>query len=133
DVQLEADGDVLPQNNRATSYTSVRGDPRILLISADPSLDTSLVAALQSARLEVKVAEIAGFPPTLAEMQSYDAVFLSNIAAGDLSRDLMRLLEIAARVFGVGLVCIGGEQTYSAGGYRGTPLETTLPVDMELN
>ena len=66
-------------------------------------------------------------------MQSYDALFLSNVAAGDLGRDLMRLLESAVRDFGLGLVCIGGDQTYAAGGYRDTPLETTLPVDMELS
>jgi uncharacterized membrane protein len=30
-------------------------------------------------------------------------------------------------------VCVGGDQTYAAGGYRGTPLETLLPVEMELN
>ena len=37
------------------------------------------------------------------------------------------------RDFGVGLVCVGGDQTYAAGGYRGTPLEETLPVNMELD
>ena len=30
-------------------------------------------------------------------------------------------------------MCIGGDQTYAAGGYRGTPLESTLPVSMELD
>jgi uncharacterized membrane protein len=133
DVQLDTDGDVLPQNNRATSYTTVHGDPRILIISADPASDRPLAAALQSGRLEIRATDMSGFPASLAEMQSYDAIFLSNIAAGDLSRDLMRLLESAVRDFGVGLVCIGGDQAYGAGGYRGTPLETTLPVDMELD
>src|SRR5205814_4316871 len=65
--------------------------------------------------------------------ESYDTIFLSNIAAGDLGLDILRLLESAVRDFGVGLVCIGGDQTYAAGGYRGTPLEATLPVDMELD
>src|SRR5271157_4736085 len=66
-------------------------------------------------------------------MQSYDAIFISNLAAGDLGSDRQKLLESAVRDFGVGLVCIGGDQTYAAGGYRGTPLETTLPVSMELD
>ncbi len=66
-------------------------------------------------------------------MQSYDAIFLCNIAAGDLGLDSMRLLESAVRDFGVGLVCVGGDQTYAAGGYRGTPLEAMLPVEMELS
>jgi uncharacterized membrane protein len=66
-------------------------------------------------------------------MQSYDAIFISNLAAGDLGLDRQKLLESAVRDFGVGLVCVGGDQTYAAGGYRGTPLETTLPVSMELD
>ena len=74
-----------------------------------------------------------GFPGTLAEMQSYDAIFISNLAAGDLGTDRQKLLESAVRDFGVGLVCVGGDQTYAAGGYRGTPLEATLPVNMELD
>ncbi|MBC8003289.1 MAG: VWA domain-containing protein [Opitutaceae bacterium] len=132
-VQLDAPGDVLPQNNRATSFTSVRGDPRILIISSDPNNDATLANALKTSKLEIKLAGLDGFPSTLAEMQSYDTIFLSNIAAGDLGMDSMRLLESAVRDFGVGLVCVGGDQAFAAGGYRGTPLEAALPVDMELN
>ncbi|MDB6025795.1 MAG: putative rane protein [Verrucomicrobiales bacterium] len=132
-IQLNGPGDLIPQNNRATSFTSVRGNPRILIVSAEPKQDVTLAAALQDAKLDVKVIDSTGFPGTLAEMQSYDAIFLSNISAGELGDDSMKLLESAVRDFGVGLVCIGGDQTYAAGGYRGTPLESTLPVDMELN
>jgi uncharacterized membrane protein len=133
DIHVEAAQDSIPQNNRASGYTTVRGDPRILIVSSEPGLDKPLAAALRSSRLELKLADLKGFPSTLAEMQSYDAIFLSNIAAGDLSREMMRLLESAVRDFGVGLVCVGGDQTYGAGGYRGTPLEATLPVNMELD
>ncbi|PYI89180.1 MAG: hypothetical protein DME26_01810 [Verrucomicrobia bacterium] len=132
-VELDAPGDVLPQNNKATTFTSVAGDPRVLAISAEPAQDAQLVAALRTAKLEVKAAGLTGFPSTLAELQSYDAIFISNVAAGDLGEDSMKLLESAVRDFGVGLICVGGDQTYAAGGYRGTPLEATLPVNMELD
>ncbi len=130
---VDAPGDNVPQNNRATSFTRVWGDPRVLLVSSEPEPDKQLAAALQSAKLEVKATGLNGFPASLAEMQSYDAIFISNLAAGDLGQDAMKLLESAVRDFGVGLVCIGGDQTYAAGGYRGTPLEATLPVSMELD
>ena len=133
DVQVDAPGDPLPQNNRATGFATVRGDPRILVVSADPGQDRQLAAALTSAKLEIRLVGINGFPATLAEMQSYDAIFISNLAAGDLGTDRQKLLESAVRDFGVGLVCVGGDQTYAAGGYRGTPLEATLPVNMELD
>lgn len=133
DVALEGTEDRVAQNNRAVSFTSVRGDPSVLIVSNDPAADARLAAALRSAQLDVKITDLSGFPTTLAEMQNYDSIFLSNLAAGDLGRDWMKLLESAVRDFGVGLVCVGGDQTYAAGGYRDTPLERVLPVDMELS
>jgi len=133
DIRVDAPGDPQPQNNRASAFTSVKGDPRVLIISSDPDQDKQLAAALQTMKLEVKLGGLNSIPNSLAEMDSYDAIFLSNVSAGDLGRDIMGLLESAVRDFGVGLVCVGGDQTYAAGGYRNTPLESTLPVSMELD
>ncbi len=133
DVQIETTGDTIAQNNKASSFVSVRGDPRILIISAAPDQDQSLVRALRDGKLDVKIMDDRSAPSTLAEIQSFDAVFLSNVNAGMLGMDRMRLLESAVRDFGVGLVCIGGDDSYAAGSYRNTPLEAILPVDMELS
>ncbi|MGA2543578.1 MAG: glutamine amidotransferase [Verrucomicrobiota bacterium] len=131
DAQIEAPHDSVPQNNHATAFATVHGDPRVLIVSSNPKEDAALLAALQTGTLDVHLAD--RFPGTLAEIQSYDAIFLCNMAAGDLGLDSMRLLESAVRDFGVGLVCLGGDQAFAAGGYRGTPLEETLPVEMELS
>ena len=133
DVEIAAAGDMVAQNNRAISFVNVVGDPRILLVSDRPEQDQPLAEALRSSKLDVLITDLSGFPESLAEMQSYDAIFLSNIAAGDLGGEAMRRLESAVKDFGVGLVCVGGDQTYAAGGYRGTALERTLPLDMELS
>ena len=133
DVQLDVPGDPIPQNNRGSAFTMVSGDPRILLVTADPAQDEPLAGALRAARLQVTVADLRQFPSTLAEMQSYDAIFISNLSAGDIGTERQKLLESAVRDFGVGLVCLGGDQAFAAGGYRGTPLESILPVSMELD
>jgi Mg-chelatase subunit ChlD len=133
DAQLEVAGDAVPQNNRASGFTSVRGEPRVLLVSAQPEADAPLAAALRDTRLNLRVVPVTGFPPTLAELQSYDAVVLSNVGAGDVDGASWRLLEAAVRDFGVGVVCVGGDNAYLAGGYKGTPLEVLLPVEMELD
>src|SRR5437660_2624109 len=44
----------------------------------------------------------------------------------------MALLQTATRDLGTGLVVIGGSDAYGPGGYAGTPLEATLPVQIEL-
>lgn len=133
EVQIDAPGDSIPQNNRATSFVNVREGDQILVISAIPSEDQALVAALIEEEIEVDLGDISSFPDNLPAMTSYDAIILSNIAAGDLGFDMMRLLESAVRDFGVGLVVIGGDNAFAAGGYRNTPLETALPLDMELS
>ena len=133
EVFVDAPGDTVPQNNRAAAFTTVRGEPRVLLVSSDPNADAPLAEALRASRLEVKSVGLSGFPGTLGEMQSYDSIFISNLAAGDIGTDGMKLLESAVKDFGVGLVCVGGDQTYAAGAYRGTPLEQVLPVNMELD
>jgi Ca-activated chloride channel family protein len=132
-VQVDVADDTIPQNNRATTFANIRGDPVVLLVSAEMEQDQMLAAALRSSKLVVKHVPIERFPETLAEMQSYDSIFISNVAAGDLTSNMLKLLESAVRDFGVGFVCIGGDQTYAAGSYRGTPLETILPVEMELS
>src|SRR3954468_15667734 len=70
---VEAAGDKVPQNNRATGFTSVQGDPRLLVISYEPAQDTELVNALRSGRIEVKSAGLNGFPGSLAVMSGYES------------------------------------------------------------
>lgn len=133
DVRIEAADDHLPQDNRAFGFAWVRGQPRVLVVSTDTAADQSLAEELKSSNLEVQLTDLKGFPASLAELNSYDSIFFCNVAAGDLSREQLRLLEIGVRDFGVGFVCVGGPDTYAAGAYRATALETILPVDMELS
>ena len=132
EVQLETPDDPVPQNNKASGFVTVREGQSVLIVSSDPSTDGLLAAALRE-KMNVRLTDIRGFPGTLPEIQSYDEIILSNVAAGDLGREMMQLLLSAVRDFGVGLVCIGGDQAYAAGGYRHTPLEEVLPLEMELS
>src|SRR5439155_9672327 len=83
DERVDAPGDPLPQNNRATGFAAVRGEPRILVVSAEPEQDKQLASALKSSLLDVSLVGVKDFPGSLAEMQSYDSIFISNLAAGD--------------------------------------------------
>jgi uncharacterized membrane protein len=134
DIQIEGQRDLLPQNNRAVNFTYVRGDPTVLIVSTDPNADQHLARALRESKLEVRIVDVDTFSGfSLAEMQTYDSIYLSNVAAGDLRSESLALIESAVRDFGVGLIALGGDQSFAAGGYRNTPLETVLPVDMELS
>ena len=133
EAQLEVPGDTLPQNNRGSAFTGVRGEPRILLVSSDPAKDEPLAAALRSSGLPLQRVDVRQMPSSLEQLQGFETIFLSNVAAGDFAPGVLQALESLVRDFGVGLVCIGGDQSFTAGGYRGTPLEALLPVGMDLD
>ncbi|HVR75668.1 MAG TPA: glutamine amidotransferase, partial [Planctomycetota bacterium] len=71
-------------------------------------------------------------PRSMEEYFDYQAIILSNVAAHDLSEEKMKLFEALVKAVGIGFVMLGGENSFGAGGYQGTPVERLLPVDMEI-
>ncbi|MBZ0290944.1 MAG: glutamine amidotransferase, partial [Anaerolineae bacterium] len=59
-------------------------------------------------------------------------VILANVPATQLSTRRMETLDSYVRDLGGGLVMIGGPDSYGPGGYFQTPLEDTLPVQMQI-
>jgi len=132
EAQLESDRDTLTENNKALGFVAVRGKPKVLLIDGDAGASKHFVNALQSQKLDVEVRGSSGVPATLPQLQDFDTVILKNVPAWDLSERQMQALQSMVRDLGIGLVMIGGEQSFGAGGYRKTPIEDTLPVTMDL-
>ena len=57
---------------------------------------------------------------------------LVDVPADALGKERMEALQVYVRDVGRGLVMIGGQDSYGAGGYARTPLEETLPVEMDV-
>lgn len=127
----EAD-DALPQNNSASEFTVVSGEPKVLFCATNPDEDHAFVEALRTERVEVEVTSPAYLPQRPEEYRAYDTIVLSNVAAHQLSDRTMELFEVLVKSLGVGFVMIGGEDSFGAGGYQGTPIERLLPVEMEI-
>ena len=131
-AELSAAADVLPQNNTAAGFTVVQGPPRILLVEGKPGEAGSLALALQASHIEPVTVAPAEMPQDLANLSSYDAVFLVDVPAEDLPLVTMEALPQYVQELGRGLVMVGGETSYGAGGYLRTPVEQALPVDMDV-
>ncbi len=133
-AQIIAPGesDHFAQNNRLGAFSQVIGPARVLLISADESETQFLLPALEQAGLLIEVAPPHSLPVNMADLADYKSVILANVPATDLSRAQMSLLDKYVSEIGGGLVMIGGPQSYAPGGYFQTPLERTLPVDMQI-
>lgn len=129
---LDVDGDQLAQNNRGLGFVLVRGKPRVLLVESDPADARFLLGALADQQIAVEVVSPRELPASLAEFQSYDSIVLSNVSAYELGLETMKAIRSSVRDLGLGLVMIGGENSFAPGGYRGTPIEEALPVEMDV-
>lgn len=129
---LESDDDTISMNNTGRGFTRVHGEPRVLVLASDPEESAALVNGLMAEGIDVEQTHPAALSPSPARLQNYDAVLLANVSATELSPKQLSLLEAAVRDHGIGLVMVGGPDSFGAGGYLDTPVEKALPVDMDI-
>jgi len=134
--------DQLTQNNRASAFTHVRGRGHILLIEdwEHPGEFRFLEERLRAQNLEVTVQPSDQLFTSLAELQKFDTVVLANVArssGGDervtnFSDAQIAMLVRNVEQLGAGLVMLGGNSSYGAGGWTNTELEKAMPVDFQI-
>lgn len=145
------DGELIDRNNARTAVVSVRarrekilyveGEPRPEVkflrraVAADSNLQ--LVTIVRTARdkyLRLSVDDslelAAGFPRTREELFKYRAVVLGSIEAAAFTLDQLRMLADFVSERGGGLIALGGRSAFAEGGFRGTPLDDVLPLEM---
>ncbi|HEY7742335.1 MAG TPA: VWA domain-containing protein [Burkholderiales bacterium] len=129
---INSDADSEPANNRYQAFVQVSGAPRVLHVVDDREAGRYVSAALRAQGLAVDEAPATGLPANLHELAGYDLVILNNVSGLDLSLSKMALLEHYVRDAGGGVVMIGGDRSFGAGGYDGTPVERLLPVTVDV-
>jgi len=131
-ARLEVGSDTVSENNVGEGCTAVRGEPTILVISSDLDGSRYLIRALQQSKIRVVARGLSGLPQSLDELRAYDAVVLDDVPGMVMSEEQMRMLRSGVHDLGIGLTMIGGENSFGAGGYLGTPVEEALPVFMDV-
>ncbi len=135
--------DALQQNNRADSFTYVKGKGRVLLIEnwTAPGEHANLVETLRKAEIEVDVMPNNQLFTSLAQLQVYDSVILANVprSSGEKFEDIasftdeqIEMLVANTEQFGSGLIMLGGPDSMGAGGWSNTSLEKAMPVDFQV-
>ena len=130
---IESADDPRPENNRAYGCAIIQGKPRVLLVEPDPASAHDLIATLQSESMQLDVCGADGVPTAFEDFQAFGAMVLSNVPADRLTAHQMRAIESCVRDFGMGLIMIGGDSSFGAGGYLNTPIERALPVSMDVS
>lgn len=120
--------DTLLDNNQDTGLVYAAGKPRVLIIESDPSLIRDLAYALEEQGVESDVRPPQGMPETLADLQNYELLMLSNVPATALTQQQMEVTKTYVQELGGGFIMLGGEQSFGLGGYYKSALEDILPV-----
>ncbi len=133
EVVINSPQDTLLENNRFRGFTDVLGPPKMLMLYDDePGPSTPLLEALQEQGLAVEARPWNTLPHTLSGYLEYDALIFDNVPGFGISVSQMEVLEQYVRDMGGGLLMLGGEKSFGAGGYYRTPIEKLLPVDMDI-
>ena len=130
-VDAQPGSDTRRENNRYSAFSLVLGKPHMLLVEGHEGEASALQAALAPG-VQADVVPPSAMPTDLSALAGYDGIILVNVPASSLSKTTMDNLQIVVRDLGKGLVVIGGDESYAAGGYFRTPLEAMLPVDLNL-
>jgi uncharacterized membrane protein/uncharacterized protein YegL len=123
--------DELKDDNSAVGVVRCKGKPRVLLLDGDAGEARHLIDALTQEGIQVDPPRLPdGMPETIAELQNFDLVILSNVPASHpkLTRRQLEQLRSYVQDFCGGLLIIGGDHSFGPGGYAKSPLEEILPV-----
>lgn len=132
EVVVNSSQDTLLENNRLRGFTDVQGPPKMLMLHDEGGPSEPLLVALQEQGLAIEARLWSTLPHTLSGYLEYDALIFDNVPGFGISVAQMEVLEQYVRDMGGGLLMLGGEKSFGAGGYYRTPIEKLLPVDMDI-
>ncbi|HYP21913.1 MAG TPA: VWA domain-containing protein, partial [Chloroflexia bacterium] len=131
DVEVDTPRDTASENNTASVTLVVKGEPRVLVLEDRPGEGQSLADALKGQQMTVDVRAPATIPAQVGELADYDAIIMNNVAATSMTLDQQKTIQEYVRRNGRGLVVVGGETSYSRGGYLDSVFEEMLPVSSD--
>ncbi len=120
--------DTLLDNNAETGLVFTAGKPKVLLVESDPKLARHLAWAMEQEDIQVDIRPPQGMPDSLADLQNYELLILSNVPATALTQRQMEVARTYVQDLGGGFLMLGGDQSFGLGGYYKTVLEEILPV-----
>ncbi|MEQ6354278.1 VWA domain-containing protein [Lysinibacillus sp. M3] len=128
---VQVDQDAIFENNKLTSVTMVQSEPHLLIVNGYET-PSPIAAALGNQSISYDVVDTKSLPNELSSYLQYNAIIFDNVPGHLVGEAKMNVIEQAVKNFGVGFTMVGGENSFGLGGYFKTPIETLLPVEMEI-
>ncbi len=103
----------------------VVGPARIAYVGRGPGV---LGQSLARGSFEVESIDPRRAPATAGALAQHSLVVLDDVAVHEAPGPFWTALVAAVREHGLGLIVLGGPESFGSGGYRDSPLESILPV-----
>lgn len=130
---LQMSDDSESKNNIAYAISRVDGPAGVLIVEGEQGSSHNIEAALSASYIAYDTIQPEQLSYELAQYVQYDSIIFNNVSAVQLPQVKMEHIESAVRNYSVGFVMIGGDNSFGVGGYFDTPIESILPVNMQLS
>ena len=124
---LDADSGVELDAQSPATIVEVLGAPGVLYVAHGPTPLASSLRAGGWRVTEFQPAQLA----RAASLDDYALIVLDDVGQAEAPDSFWRALPQTIRGRGSSLLVLGGPRSFGAGGYRGTSLESLLPVTIE--
>lgn len=122
--------DPTPENNTISFHVTASGSKPILVI---PSVKKSPLADnLMANGAKAIVKEPRDISFSLEELSKYSAIVVENRPASDIGLKAMQNIVTFVEELGGAFFLSGGKNSFGMGGYYKSPIETILPVSLEV-
>ncbi len=121
-------GGALLDQYRAAALVNITTVPNILLVSPGPS---AIGQSLRAGGWPLRAVTPQQFSTQADRLQSFASVILDDVAISDIPEAAWKKLATAVRNQALGLLVLGGPNSFGRGGYRNSQLETVLPLVSE--
>ena len=126
-----ASADGVVENKKGAASVFVSGEGRILVVDQDGREGGALVSALKSGGLVVDVVNPDRLADGVAFLAGYDAVVLINMSRAEIDNATDRMLHAYVHDLGGGLLMVGGDNSFGAGGWIDSETSKALPVKLD--
>ncbi|MBN2445864.1 MAG: VWA domain-containing protein [Phycisphaerae bacterium] len=126
--------DAIASNNVGRAFTIVAGQGNILIVTTDANAASSqlLKDALESEKLICELMLVGDQPLSSEFLLGYSLVILDNVPANFVPEQEQQALSVYVREMGGGLMMLGGDESFGAGGWMGSPVEEVMPVSFDI-
>lgn len=144
-VPDDLNNDTIAANNEGRAATTVASRGGVLIVTPglesggdDPNASREYADArfLGQTLLREKIEGVeimtAGAAPLDEIINRYSLVILSNVPAHRLTDREQKALSVYVRELGGGLVMVGGDRSFGAGGWLGSDVEQIMPVSFDV-